>query len=333
MADRSPARGPSLAFFVKLAISVALLVLLFSRADAPALTARFRQMNARWAFAALAAYAAMVGVSVWRWRVLLRVQTVDVGLGKLVESFLVATFFNNFLPSNIGGDVVRIADTAPYAGSKTVATTVVLVDRLLGLVALFLVTGAAGWLAVRRGLDLPGAHWLWVPLAAALALLGPALRTPRAVVRLAAPIERWGGEWARERLARLVAALERFGREPRALFRTTLGAIAVQTLLVAFFLCTAWSLAIPLPIVTAACIVPISLAAQMLPLSINGFGVREGVFAFFFTRLGLGLTPALSLSLAGAGLVMLASLPGGGLLLLRHVRGGVPGDHLGPRAA
>ena len=48
---------------------------------------------------------------------------------RLTASFLVATFFNNFLPSNIGGDVIRIADTAPAAGSKTLATTVVLIDR------------------------------------------------------------------------------------------------------------------------------------------------------------------------------------------------------------
>ena len=56
--------------------------------------------------------------------------------GTLTESIWVSLFFNNFLPSNIGGDVIRIADTAGAAGSKTLATTVVLVDRVLGLTAL-----------------------------------------------------------------------------------------------------------------------------------------------------------------------------------------------------
>ena len=59
--------------------------------------------------------------------------------GGLTSSFLVATFFNNFLPSNIGGDVIRITDTAPAAGSKTLATTVVLIDRGIGLLGLVLV--------------------------------------------------------------------------------------------------------------------------------------------------------------------------------------------------
>ena len=71
----------------------------------------------------------MILVSAWRWGLLLNAQGLVFSFSRLTSSFLVATFFNNFLPSNIGGDVVRIADTAPAAGSKTLATTVVLIDR------------------------------------------------------------------------------------------------------------------------------------------------------------------------------------------------------------
>jgi hypothetical protein len=311
----------ALLIFAKVAISAGLLAVLLSRADLPALAERFRHMDVRWAFAALAAYALMILVSAWRWRVLLRVQATDVRTWTLTESLLVATFFNNFLPSNIGGDVVRVADTARYAGSKTLATTVVLVDRVLGLVALFLVAAAGAALATRRGLILPGAAWLWLPPVVAIAALIPALRAPQSVVRLGAPLERIGGEWVTERLRRLTSALERFGRDPWPLVWTTIGALGVQALIVAFYLCTARSLAIPLPVLLASVVVPVSLAAQMVPISINGFGVREAVFAFLFTRLQLGLNPALSLSLGGAGLIMLFSLSGGALFLLRHRRG------------
>ena len=90
-------------------------------------------------------------IGVWRWNRLLRAQHIEVERRKLTESIWVSMFFNNFLPSNIGGDVVRIADTAPAAGSKTLATTVVLVDRALGLTALLIVA------AVRRVRRV--AHW------------------------------------------------------------------------------------------------------------------------------------------------------------------------------
>jgi uncharacterized membrane protein YbhN (UPF0104 family) len=266
-----------LLLLVKIAVSAGLLVLLLSRADLPALADRFRQMDVRWAVGAFAAYALMIWVSVWRWRVLLHVQATEVGSWTLTESLLVASFFNNFLPSNIGGDVVRVADTAPYTGSKTLATTVVLIDRVLGVVALFLMAAGGAALAARRGVNLPGATWLWIPPALTLALLVPALRAPRKVARLGTPLERLGGAWLQERFRRLVEALERFGKALWSLVWTTAGALAVQSLLVMFYLCTAWSLAIPLPVLTAAFVVPISLAAQMLPLSINGFGVREAV--------------------------------------------------------
>ena len=99
---------------VKITVSTALLAVLLSRADMRSMLQQFRQMDLAWMAAALAMYGLMLAVSAWRWRLLLQIQTVDVSFKRLTQSFLVATFFNNFLPSNIGGDVVRVADTAPY---------------------------------------------------------------------------------------------------------------------------------------------------------------------------------------------------------------------------
>ena len=93
----------------------------------------------------------MVLASGWRWQTLLDAQHVRVPIGWLLNSYLVATFFNNFLPSNIGGDVIRIRDTAAQAGSKTLATTVVLMDRGLGLLGLLAIAAAGSSIASRIG--------------------------------------------------------------------------------------------------------------------------------------------------------------------------------------
>ena len=58
--------------------------------------------------------------------------------------------------------------------------------------------------------------------------------------------------------------------------------------------------------------------SQMAPLSINGFGVREAVFAFFFRRFGLPIDAAVALSLVSTGLVMGLSLAGGYMFLRRR---------------
>ena len=67
---------------------------------------------------------------------------------------------------------------------------------------------------------------------------------------------------------------------------------------------------IQIPAAHLAVIVPVSFVVQMLPVSLNGFGVREATFSLYFTRLGLPLESALALSLVGAGLIMLFSLSG-----------------------
>ena len=67
---------------------------------------------------------------------LLAAQRISVSGWTLVSSFLVATFFNSFLPSNIGGDVIRIRDTTHPAGSIGRATAIVVIDRAMGLLGL-----------------------------------------------------------------------------------------------------------------------------------------------------------------------------------------------------
>ena len=120
---------------VKLAVSIVLLVVLFERVDMPSLWSSARRASIPWLLAAFALNTPVVIAGTWRWRLLLEAQQIDLPPRRLLGSFLVASFFNNFLPSNIGGDVIRIKDTARAAGSKTLATTIVAVDRTLGLLA------------------------------------------------------------------------------------------------------------------------------------------------------------------------------------------------------
>lgn len=305
---------------LKLGVSTALLAYLFRSADTGAMWAQFRQMNPGWMVAALATYAVMLAVSAWRWRLLLQMQTVDVSLGALTRSFLVATFFNNFLPSNIGGDVVRVADTAPFTQSKTLATTVVLLDRVIGLLALLAIATLASALAYVAGVPLTGTRYLWVAL---IVLTGGLLLGFRHADSLMRPLHALAaGRFSslETRVHRLAHAVDRFREQPRGLWFAFGGAVLVQCLIVLFYVFAARSLAVPFPLLAASVIVPVSLAVQMVPVSINGFGVREAVFTFFFASLGLNVSSALTLSLGSAVLIMLFSLSGGAVFVLRYRR-------------
>ena len=150
-------------------VSIALLWLLFSRVDIARLWSVARNASTSWLLSALALYCVMIFASAWRWGLLLRAQHLVFSFRTLISSFLVATFFNNFLPSNIGGDVIRIADTAPAAGSKTLATTVVLLDRGIGLLGLVLMAAIGATVGPRFGdAGALGAGVLWAGFAVAV---------------------------------------------------------------------------------------------------------------------------------------------------------------------
>jgi hypothetical protein len=308
-----------LILLAKTVVSVGLLWLLLSRVDLTRLWAYARHASLSWLGAALVLYLAMVLVSAWRWELLLNAQGFAVPGSRLVNSYLVATFFNNFLPSNIGGDVVRVRDTAPDAGSKTTATTVVLVDRGIGLLGLFLVAAVAASAASVGGAGVPAAApALWLGLAGGLAVAIPMLANPAWVARLLAPLRRLHQEWVTERIARMTRTLERFGRVPRVLAVCFLGAVVVQLVLVGFYAAIARSMNIPVPLWHLAVIIPVSFIVQMAPVSVNGLGVREATFTFYFSRLSLPPESALAVSFVGAALIMLFSLSGAAAYWQRH---------------
>jgi uncharacterized membrane protein YbhN (UPF0104 family) len=310
---------------LKAIVSIALLWVLFSRVEFPKLWAIARTASVKWLFGALVLYAAMILASAWRWGLLLRAQRILLSFRTLTSSFLVATFFNNFLPSNIGGDVIRIADTAPAAGSKTLAATVVLLDRGVGLLGLVLVS-AIGATAGPRLIDAGpgvGAGMLWAAFFGASLSAAALVLMPRALPRLLQPLRVMHPEWIDERLLRLGDALARFREAPASILGCFLGAIFVQVILVAFYLAITRSMHIPIGFLELALVVPISLIVQMVPVSMNGLGVREATFGFYFTRLGLPLESALLVSFMGAALIMIFSLSGAVAYWIRKRHGQV----------
>ena len=319
-APTRPSRARALAISaVKIAVSLGLLTLLFSRVDVSRLWGVARQASPVWLVAALLMYLAMVLASAVRWGVLLRAQHVQLPFSFLTQSFLVATFFNNFLPSNIGGDVVRITDTAKAAGSKTLATTVVLIDRGLGLLGLALMAATGASLMHRMAVGPVGPAMLWAGFGLGAIVATPALLMPETVTKLLQPLRVFHKDWVDARIEKLTYALTRFRETPAALAVCFGGAVVVQAILVLFYVAIARSMHIPIGFAELAVIVPVSFIVQMIPVSVNGFGVREATFGFYFTRLGLPLESALLVSFVGAALIMVFSLTGGVAYLRRSV--------------
>jgi hypothetical protein len=151
---------------------------------------------------------------------------------------------------------------------------------------------------------------LWTGLAIGGVVSVQTLRAPSTITWMASPLRRLHADWVDERLARLTAALDRFARTPAALASSAAGAIVVQALLVGFYAAVARGLHIPVSPWHLAVMVPVSFVVQMVPISVNGFGVREATFVAFFALAGLPAEAAMLLSFMGTAVIMAWSLAG-----------------------
>ena len=105
-------------------VSLALLGLLFWKLGAGALWAVLSQADPVWLAAGAALVVVALLVSAWKWQLLLLAQGIEVPIPALFSSYLIGLFFNNFLPSNIGGDVLRVHDVARRTGHRAAVATV-----------------------------------------------------------------------------------------------------------------------------------------------------------------------------------------------------------------
>jgi len=294
----------------KVAVSLALLVYLFSITDLPALKARVRTGDTFLLVFAMALYGLIIAISIWRWKLLLHTQGYRATMTHLSASYLVATFFNNFLPSNIGGDVIRVRDSSRLTGSTTTSVAVVVIDRVLGFGALYvLAVGAyvSGGPAVRA---LAGALPALIALGVVFGALAYVFFRPGTARRAVAATGMTSMPWARSKFEVVQNAVHVYRAEMGAVWTALLGSIVLQALVVYYYYNIARSLRIPLPLSACFLMVPLCSLVQALPISFNGWGVRESVFILYFAQIGLPRESAMAFSLVGAGLMVLLSLSG-----------------------
>lgn len=295
---------------VKVAISLVLLGYLLWTSDHGQLLAQIRNGDPLLLFSAMALWVVVFVLQTWRWRVLLQAQGYDAPLMHLSASYLVASFFNNFLPSNIGGDFIRIRDSSRLTGSTTTSLAVVAIDRILGLLALY-VLALTAWLtadAVVRGLA--GARAVLMLLGTFFAVLGWVFFRPGVARRVMAVSGLSRREWARRRFEVVQAAVHVYRDRIGAVWLAFFGSLALQALMILYYFLVARSLHVPLPLDACFLMVPLCVLVQTVPISFNGWGVRESVFILYFSQIGLDRNSALAFSLVGAGLIVVLSLSG-----------------------
>jgi uncharacterized protein (TIRG00374 family) len=301
----------------KVGVSLALLAYLLSTTDLAALEDRLRAADLLDILAAVLSFGLMLSLATWRWQILLAALGAPASMRRLTASYLVATFFNNFLPSNIGGDIVRVRDSSRLTGSVGTSLAVVGIDRILGFGALYLLAAVAFALAPPPVRGLAGARVVLLGLAFLFGFLALLFFRPGIAGWLMTASRLDSIEWARQQFEVLQSAVHAYRARIGAIWLAGVASVAVQALAVLYYLAIARGLGIPLPASAAFLMVPLCTLLQAVPVSFNGWGLREGLFTLYFSQVGLPRASALAFSLVGAGLMVLLSLSGALVWLLR----------------
>ena len=247
-------------------------------------------------------------LSAWRWRMLLRTRGSDASIPFLVESIIVGVFFNNFLPSTIGGDVYRAYDSWRLGQSRSGAVAVVFVDRFLGLLALMLFALLALLAANELTQNIP-LLYVWVLLATAgmAAAVWLMFMPPHWLPELVAPTRLPFGN----KLRSIIEAFLAFKGEREVLFKASGISVLLQANVVLHYYLIARALDLPIPFYTFFLIIPLATVITLLPISVNGIGVRENVYVFFFAPFAILRPEAVAFAWIAYGMVVLQGILGG----------------------
>jgi len=276
-----------------------------------------RSARADWLGAALLLMLVSNVLGAWQWDRLLAAAGIRMPFWKACTYYHVGLFFNNFLPANIGGDIARVLGASRYAeGGRSSAVSTVIMDRLIGTVAL------AGMALVTTVPAIDRFHLSLVYLAVvAFFLLSVvlvwAIFHPGLLPTVERALARVGFRKLGPHLDELAGRIAHF-RDRRALFARLLGlALVVQLMRVGVHVLVARALGLHIPLVYFLLFVPLLAVIVSLPISLNGIGVREGAGVVLFGLVGVGRTQAFSLQFATYLVALTVSLLGGLAFVIR----------------
>src|SRR5438128_2722557 len=264
---------------LQLAVTIALLIWVFHDPEQRHKMGKaLQEAHYRWVAAAIVAYVIVEIAAAIRWQILLRVQKIRLNVPRLIGLFLIGMFYNQFLPGGTGGDIIKsyllLKETPDH---KAGALLAVVFDRLIGLVALVVLTVALVGLRYRWITQTPETrHLVWL----LILLLGVSLASLFASFIISGfklfhllPHKFPG----RDKLIEIAAAYHLYARHWVATFFAFIASLVAHLGTFMTFLCVAYAFHAGVRLVDMFSILPIERTITAVPISFAGVGLREQI--------------------------------------------------------
>jgi hypothetical protein len=310
-----------LSIFLRISISVALLIFLFNRVDKKSLFEIIQHADKSLLFWAFFVFFFNYLFCLVRWIMLLKAVDIHLPLSRVIISFSGGIFFNLFLPSAIGGDLMRSIDLAAHTKKPREIVATVILDRIsgsVGLVILIFASLAIGWDLVQDRAVLLSIFIITFLLGVILLILfnnsiysaiNKLLTNPNA------------GR-IRKGIKSLHEEMHVFRHKKADVVKNLFVSVLIQANTPMTFYLIALSIGLKIKIVYFFIFLPIVGAITMLPISLGGLGLRDAATIYFFAKAGVSRDSAFAMSLLNFSFILVYGAIGGLIYVLtvRHRR-------------
>jgi len=237
--------------------------------------------NVLWLILSFSLHSLGLLISAYRWQILIQAQGDRVPLGFLAKSYLVGTFFNNFLPTRFGGDIVRIWDGSRYSRSVLKSSAIVLVERFTGIIVLLLFAFVASLSRLEMAKKIP---IIWVSLLVGLLglLFVLSFFMPFAKRILGKIPDKGYLKKIKAKVFEFRDVVLVYKEKKREFLKALFWAFLLQVNVILHYFLVGKALHLNISFIDYFIFIPIILIILIIPVTISGLGLREGIYIEIF---------------------------------------------------
>lgn len=246
----------------------------------------------------------------YKWQILLKAKDILIPMPDILRGYYFATFWGIFLPSTVGGDLIRAYRISQKGPSRKDIFSSVVMERALGAV-----TGLGMTFICLILADVFFGVFDWRVIVALFAVV--ALGIGLIVFSFHGKIRQWLEDSTLSerpgfagKLVRIFQSYQVYGNHPGPLFRFVLWTILEQCVPIMGVYLTIEALGRDIPFTHVAVFIPIIMTFTKIPISLDGYGVREGLYVFLFSQVGISGSDAFIVGLLSHVAQNLSMLPG-----------------------
>jgi len=247
----------------------------------------------------------------YKWTILLRKSGVSISIKTALKAYYIGSFWAAFLPSSIGGDVVRVKWLMKETSDRAYIISSIIVERFIGALAqAFIALISFILLTEYMNLKVPFLSRIIYPLLL-LSAVGVVMLFSRTSHKIIYGIVcHIPSRRLHESIQKVSNSLMAFRARPGLLVSFLILSTCEQVFPIISTFAMAKAFLVDLSLIWAVITVPIILAISRMPISINSFGVRESAYALILSFAGVTVSQSVVMSLVDRVLLLVATLPG-----------------------